>query len=98
MIIMDFESNIGNEYLNEDSDSPQKYFITYKSKLNGASSIVSEEAVSRCNAEEIFNSKVYNCEVIKIQNRDEWIEDIGEELAKDLIKHIKTLDSLVNKN
>ncbi len=92
---MDFESNIGNDYLNEDSDSPQKYFITYKNHLNGTMGILSGEAVSRCNVEEIFNSKVHDCELIKIQNRDEWIGDIGEELARDLMKHIKTLEDVV---
>lgn len=94
---MDFESNMGNDYLNEDSDSPQKYFITYKSSANGSTAIISGEAISRCNAEELFNSKIYNCEVIKIQTRDEWIEDIGMGLAKDLMKHIKTLENLVEK-
>ncbi len=94
---MDLENNEGYE-TDFVYETEQKYFITYKSKLNGASSVVSGEAVSRCNAEEIFNSKIYNCEIIKIQNRDEWIEDIGIELAKDLMKHIKTLESVVEKN
>ena len=95
---MDFESNMGNDYLNEDSDSPQKYFITYKSLANGSTAIISGEAISRCNAEELFNSKIYNCEVIKIQTRDEWIDDLGMDLAKGLMKHIKTLDSVVSEN
>ncbi|GEM_PF-3976527 len=94
---MDFESNMDNGYLNEVSDSPQRYFITYKNLVNGSTAIVSGEAISRCNAEELFNSKIYNCEVIKIQTRDEWIEDIGMGLAKDLMKHIKTLENLVEK-
>lgn len=95
---MDFESNMDNGYFSEASDSPQKYFITYKNNSNGSTAIVSGEAVSRCNAEELFNLKIYNCEVIKIQTRDEWINDLGMNLAKDLMKHIKTLEGVVSKN
>jgi hypothetical protein len=93
---MDFESNEGYEH-DFVYESEQKYFITYKNKINGASAVISGEAFSRCNAEELFNSKFYNCEIIKIQNRDEWINDIGEELAKGLMKHIKTLEGVVEK-
>lgn len=95
--IMDFESNYVDDYDNFIYDSPQKYFITYKNNFNGSTAIISGDAVSRCNAEELFNSKIQNSEIIKIQTRDEWVEDIGEELAKGLMKHIKTMDNLVEK-
>jgi hypothetical protein len=94
---MDFESNMDNDYFNEVFDSPQKYFITYKNNSNGSTAIISGEAVSKSNAEEIFNLNVHNCEIVKIQTRDEWSEDMGSELAKDLMKHIKTLESFVEK-
>ncbi len=95
---MDFETNMVNDYENSVYDSPQKYFITYKNNFNGSTAIVSGEAVSRCNAEELFNSKIHNCEVIRIQTRDEWVDDLGTCLAKDLMKHIKTLEGVVSKN
>ncbi len=75
----------------------QTYIITYKSLINGSTSIVTGEFWNHSEAEKVFNRKFQHEEVIKIQSSREWMGNIGSDIATELIKHIKTLDSLAEK-
>jgi hypothetical protein len=71
-----------------------KYFVTYKSKLNGSMGIVTTTAVSKSDVERLFNDKLQNYEIFKTRDLYELIEDFGKETTNNLIKHLKTIDSL----
>jgi hypothetical protein len=83
-------------YFDDDSvhEEKRKYFITYRNKLNDSMGVVTKEALSKSEVEEYFNEKSSDYEIVKTRDLYEWTEEIGKELASDLIKHIKTIESL----
>jgi hypothetical protein len=98
----DYSSNFDNETvsaLDYDPiyDKKRKYIITYKNKSTGAMNIIQGEALDKSKAEELFLEIFSNMEIVKTQEYFDWANVIGSELAKDLVKHIKTLEGVIKK-
>jgi hypothetical protein len=76
----------------------KKYYIKYKDMF-GKEHSVEGEASSKSEAERLFHRKFDNCDIIKTQTIDEWIEEKAEEIADGMMKHIKKdLSKLVAKD
>jgi hypothetical protein len=72
----------------------KKYYVTYKD-LVGKESLVEGNAFSKSHAEGLFRKAFHpSCEIVKIQTSDEWIKEVGEEIANDLMKNIQNLEDL----
>ena len=75
-------------------DEKVKYFVTYKNKSNSAMGIITTNALSKSEVEKMFNEKLPNYEIFKTRDLYEFMEYFGEETANNLMKHLKTIDSL----
>ncbi|HPD82135.1 MAG TPA: hypothetical protein PK357_03490 [Candidatus Pacearchaeota archaeon] len=90
---MEFEDKDGYEF-DFIYGTEQKYIITYKD-LIGKECTISGDAFSKLNAGALFKKKFApDCEILKIQTRDEYIDSVSEEIMNNLIKSISKLESI----
>jgi hypothetical protein len=85
-MVLNYYSDYGEE---------KKYYITYKD-LSDKECLVDGEALSKSHAEDLFRRVFHpSCKIIKIQTSDEWVKDVGEEIANNLMKNVKNLEDLM---
>lgn len=85
--------------MNFDYGEKKNYIITYK-EFSGKEHLVEGTALSKSDAEKQFRRNFNpNCEIIKTQTAEEWIEEESRDIVKGLEKHIKIgIKRIVNKS
>ncbi|MCX6750226.1 MAG: hypothetical protein NTZ83_02110 [Candidatus Pacearchaeota archaeon] len=74
----------------------EDYIILYRNSA-GKEHSINKPAFDKLHAEILFKRDFYpGCEIIKIQTFDEWTKEVVEDIAKDMMEHIKNFRDLVD--